>query len=200
MSNPTSEFINRELSWLEFNQRVLDEALDPSIPLLERMMFLTITAANMDEFFMVRVGGLQLLQEQNVVTKDPSGMTATEQLDAIRIRIHKMVEDQYHCFLNDLEPELSKAGLKRVQADELTDYQIKYLQNYFEDEIYSVLTPMAVTSNEDFPLLANQSLNMCIQLAAEENLKLKKSEGDGQPRFAVIPLGNSISRIYHSAD
>ena len=101
MNQHASEFINRELSWLEFNQRVLDEALDSSIPLLERVMFLAITASNMDEFFMVRVGGLQLLQEQNVVSKDPSGMTATEQLDGIKARTEKMVKDQYQCFLND---------------------------------------------------------------------------------------------------
>ncbi len=193
MNKPTSDFINRELSWLEFNQRVLDEALDTSIPLLERMMFLAITALNMDEFFMVRVGGLQLLQEQKVVSKDPSGMTATEQLEAIKTRTHQMVEEQYRCFLDDLEPALSEAGLKRVRAEEMTDYQVKYVQNYFEDEIYSVLTPMSIMKKEDFPLLANQSLNICVQLSPDD--KKPESEEEPQPRFAIIPLANSVSRI-----
>src|SRR5215471_2984952 len=92
------KFFNRELSWLEFNQRVLDEALDESLPLLERLKFLAITASNLDEFFMVRVGGLRLVVEQGIATPDPAGMTPAEQLAAIGTRAHQMVAQQQTCF------------------------------------------------------------------------------------------------------
>src|SRR6187455_1148857 len=99
---PPVKFFNRELSWLEFNQRVLDEARDDSLPLLERLKFLAITASNLDEFFMVRVGGLRLLVEQGISTVDPSGMSPAEQLAAIRTRAHQMTQQQQACFA-DLE-------------------------------------------------------------------------------------------------
>src|SRR6476469_10328343 len=95
----TVKFFNRELSWLEFNQRVLDEARDESLPLLERLKFLAITASNLDEFFMVRVGGLSLLVEKGIATPDPAGMTPTEQLAAVRKRTHEMVAQPQACFL-----------------------------------------------------------------------------------------------------
>src|SRR5881394_271718 len=105
----TPRFFNRELSWLEFNQRVLDEARDETIPALERLKFLTITASNLDEFFMVRVGGLRVLIEQGLTTPEPSGMTPTEQLTAVVARVRQMVADQYECFLKQLEPLLAEA-------------------------------------------------------------------------------------------
>src|SRR5206468_5226831 len=107
------KFFNRELSWLEFNQRVLDEARDETLPLLERLKFLAITASNLDEFFMVRVGGLSLLVEQGITTPDPAGMTPAEQLAAVRKRTHEMVDQQQACFL-ELEQKLADAGIHRV--------------------------------------------------------------------------------------
>ena len=100
MDKTTSHFVNRELSWLEFNQRVLDEAMDERIPLLERLKFLAITSSNLDEFFMVRVGGLQMVRKRGGSKRDLAGMTAIQQLKAISRRAHQMVADQYACLLD----------------------------------------------------------------------------------------------------
>ena len=102
MARDPSHFINRELSWLSFNERVLDEARDPNQPLLERLKFLAITASNLDEFFMVRVGGLQLLAAEGSTKRDPSGMTPEQQLEAISERTHRMVAEQYACYLSTI--------------------------------------------------------------------------------------------------
>ncbi len=121
MSKSESMYINRELSWLEFNQRVLDEARDTTIPALERLKFLAITGSNLDEFFMVRVGGLQLLAQQDPGKRDPVGMTPGEQLQAVSRRAHQMAEDQYRCFLEDLEPVLARAGIHRIPPGQLDE-------------------------------------------------------------------------------
>src|SRR4051812_34407889 len=115
---PSAKFINRELSWLEFNQRVLEEARDENLPLLERLKFLAISASNLDEFFMVRVGGLRVLAEQKITTPDPAGMTPAEQLAAISQRSHQMVAQQQACFA-ELEQKLAEAGIRRVRGQEL---------------------------------------------------------------------------------
>ncbi|MGE3316350.1 MAG: RNA degradosome polyphosphate kinase, partial [Planctomycetaceae bacterium] len=187
MGDAPSRYINRELSWLEFNSRVLDEARAESIPLLERLKFLAITASNLDEFFMVRVGGLQLLSRQGNTKPDPAGMTPDEQLSAISVRTHRMTADQYACYLSELEPGLSAAGIRRVRTAELSERQKKFLEQAFNEEISAVLTPMAVSTAAAFPLLQNQTLNICVRLAPAP-------DGDG-PRFAIIPFGRSTSRI-----
>src|SRR4030095_3536963 len=111
MSDPTApKFLNRELSWLEFDQRVLDEARDDALPALERLKFLAITGTHLDEFFLVRVGGLHVLLEQGLTSADPSGMTPAEQFLAIGQRVRQMVKDQYACFTDALEPKLAEAG------------------------------------------------------------------------------------------
>ena len=181
MALEPSQFINRELSWLEFNQRVLDEARDESIPLLERLKFLVITASNLDEFFMVRVGGLQIVSDQGSNKVDPSGMTADEQLKAISERTHRMTADQCECFLSELEPALSAAGFRRLAPDQLTAEQLQFIEQTFAEEISAVLSPMAVSETDDFPLVGNQSLNLCVQL--------KPKAKEGEPRFALIPFG-----------
>src|SRR5262245_35686823 len=112
-SPPPPKFFNRELSWLEFNQRVLEEGRDESLPLLERLKFLAITASNLDEFFMVRVGGLRLLVEKGITTPDPAGMTPADQLAEISTRAHQMVAQQQACFA-ELEQKLAEAGIRRV--------------------------------------------------------------------------------------
>src|SRR5688572_30484544 len=155
---PSAKFFNRELSWLEFNQRVLDEALDDSLPLLERLKFLAITASNLDEFFMVRVGGLQVLVEQGITAADPSGMSPSEQLEAISRRTQEMVRTQHACF-RDLEAKLAEAGIRRVPGNALTERQAKAIEQVFDSEIYSVLTPRAVRHGEPFPLLVNHTLH-----------------------------------------
>lgn len=184
-----SNYLNRELSWLEFNQRVLAEACDASVPLLERVKFLAITASNLDEYFMVRVGSLQMLLAQGSTVPDPSGMTPERQLQAISARTHRMTVEQYQCFLETLEPQLAEAGIRRVRREALHPRQSKLLEQLFDDEIASVLTPMAVTSSDNFPLLINQSMNVCVQLAPAMDDPKKK------PRFAIVPFGRSTSRF-----
>ncbi|MDX1948549.1 MAG: polyphosphate kinase 1 [Pirellulaceae bacterium] len=188
MSDQPIRFFSRELSWLEFNQRVLDEALDESLPLLERLKFLAITSSNLDEFFMVRVGGLRILAEQKITTPDPSGLTPTEQLAAVSRRAHEMVHQQQTCFAS-LDGKLAEAGLKRVRGGELSDRQLKAVEQVFESEIFSVLTPRAIRPGDEFPLLVNQMLHVCAQLAPD-------ATSDGQPRFAIIPLGRTLPRFF----
>ncbi|MBC7854255.1 MAG: polyphosphate kinase 1 [Pirellulaceae bacterium] len=180
-------FFNRELSWLEFNQRVLDEARDESIPGLERLKFLAISGSNLDEFFMVRVGGLRVLIEQKMTKPDPSGMTPAEQLTAVTARVRQMVAEQYLCFSKELEPLLAEAGIKRLGAKELSERQRKAVEQVFENEIFSTLTPLAVAAPENFPLLPNLSLSVAVQL--------KPAADSGDPRFAIIPLGRTLSRL-----
>jgi polyphosphate kinase len=175
-------YFNRELSWLEFNQRVLDEANDRDTPLLERLKFLAITGSNLDEFFMVRVGGLQILRNRGATKRDPSGMDPAEQLAAISQRTHQMASDQYVCLLQDLEPHLAREGIHRVRSHEMTERQVVLAEQIFENEIYPILTPIAVTSAEDFPLLVNQRMNVCVRLPGVE-------DSPSPWRFAVVPFG-----------
>ncbi|MCA9114517.1 MAG: polyphosphate kinase 1 [Planctomycetaceae bacterium] len=194
MTAETARYLNRELSWLEFNQRVLDEARDPGIPLLERLKFLAITSSNLDEFFMVRVGGLQLLAERDQDRRDPSGLTAAEQLDRISSRTHRMVQDQYACLLEELEPALAEAGLRRNTHASITDRQLAVLEQLFDEEIFALLTPQAVTGPEDFPLLPNRRLNLCVELAPAPRTS-KTTESAGTPRFAILPVGPAVQRF-----
>ena len=191
MSDTTtqSKYLNRELSWLEFNQRVLAEALDANVPLLERLKFLAITASNLDEFFMVRVGSLQMLLAQGITKPDPAGMTPEQQLQAVGTRTHLMTVDQYTCFLQDIEPKLAEAGLRRRRAADLVPRQAKLVEQLCDDELTSVLTPMSVTSAKDFPLLANQTLNVCVRLEPAVGDETKR------PRFAVISFSKSTPRF-----
>jgi polyphosphate kinase len=184
---PAPKFFNRELSWLEFNQRVLEEACDESTPLLERLKFLGITASNLDEFFMVRVGGLRVLVEQGITTPDPAGLSPAEQLAAISRRAHEMVTQQQTCFA-ELEQKLAEAAVRRVPGSELTERRAKAVEQVFESEIFSVMTPRAIQPGDDFPLLVNQMLHVAIHLAPD-------ARSDGQPRLAIIPLGRSLPRF-----
>jgi polyphosphate kinase len=180
----TVRYFNRELSWLEFNQRVLNEADDPSIPLLERLKFLAITASNLDEFTAVRVGSLMLLVGEGTTRPDPSGLTPREQLKLLRDRMREFTSRQYRCFLNDLEPALAKAGLRRLVASDLSEKQAKVVEQLFDRELFPVFSPIAVGPDTPFPLLANQTLNVCVRLSP-----------DDAPRFAVIPFGRGAKRF-----
>lgn len=184
---PPRRFLNRELSWLEFNQRVLAEARDESTPVLERLKFLAITASNLDEFFMVRVGGLQLLDGAGAQKPDAAGMTPREQLDAISIRTHEIMADQYQCYLHSIEPELRECGIRRPALDALSEWQATFLTQMFEDEIHPVLSPLAVSDDTDCPLLPSFRLHCCLRLEADEP--------DEPSRFAIINLGESLGRF-----
>jgi polyphosphate kinase len=178
-------FINRELSWLEFNQRVLNEALRSDLPLLERVKFLAITASNLDEFFQVRVGSLMLLQRSGRKNPDPSGMTPTQQLAAIRRRVQKMVEDQYQLFTEDLTNGLRSAGIRLLSTKGLTPVQHDQVAAAFHDQISPLLTPLAVVSGEEPPLVpALQLIVAC---------RLKDSES-GAIRHVLIPIPDGVAR------
>lgn len=193
MKRKTSEkrFLNRELSWLEFNQRVLDEAANPDVPLLERLKFLAITASNLSEFFMVRVGGLSLLTQHRITKRDPSGMTPRQQLDAIAERAGRMVNEQYDLYCKVLEPALAQAGIQRICPHLMNPEQKTAAEKIFQTEIAPVITPMAVESGKPFPLLANLMLCMAVQLEPDTDDK------DQQDRFAIIPLGGSLRRFHN---
>jgi len=183
----SEEFVNRELSWLEFNQRVLDEGRDPNVPLLERLRFLAIAASNLDEFFMVRIGSLQTDIRGRRESADPAGMTPAEQLTAAASRVDSMMADLYECFLNDLDPQLADIGIRRRHSTELTEDQVSHVEQVFEEQISSILTPVAVHDPARFPLLQGRTLNVAVQLAPEN--------GSEEFRFAVIPFGKSNLRF-----
>ncbi|MBM3963739.1 MAG: polyphosphate kinase 1 [Planctomycetes bacterium] len=187
MTTDPSHFINRELSWLEFNQRVLDQARYAKVPVLERMKFLAITASNLDEFFMVRVGGLQLQQAQGIETPDPSGATVTQQLISIYDRVNTIIRDQYECFLNSIEGTLVEEGLERVVASQANAPRAEAISRFFQDEVYPVISPMDLDPDAPFPLLSNLGFYLCVRMAS--------GDSDSPHRFAFIPLGKAISRF-----
>lgn len=181
-------FINRELSWLEFNQRVLGEARDPAVPLLDRLKFLAITSSNLDEFFMVRVGGLHILKDEGHRKKDPAGLTPAAQLEQITRYTRKMVVDQYAGLMKELEPALREAGLRRRMADELDAGQLAYVERLFDDLIYPVLTPQAIDPDKPFPTLPALTIHLAVRLAP-------KSETESAPRMAVVAVPRNITRF-----
>jgi len=181
-------YINRELSWLEFNQRVLDEALRSDLPVLERVKFLAITASNLDEFFQVRVGGLHLMRSSGARKKDISGLTPNQQLKAIRDRAKLMSEEQYALLNNELLPALAAENLLITGGTATTPAQQKTLEHRFEESIYPLLTPLSYNPEEPAPLLPA----LTIILACE----LENSE-DESTRTVFIPVPASLPRFFH---
>ncbi len=187
MPRPAPVFFNRELSWLAFNQRVLDEGRDPRVPLLERLKFLAISSSNLNEFFMVRVGGLQWLAGDNVNKPDPAGLAPADQLRAVMARARKMVRDQYACFERVLEPALREAGIRRLAADELDAEQRDYLLRVVRAELLAIVSPAAVDPERPFPLLMNLRLHLAVRLAP--------AAGAVEDRYAVLPIGSCPERF-----
>jgi polyphosphate kinase len=160
----SEHFLNRELSWLEFNQRVLDEALNPATPLLERVKFFCIASSNLDEFFEVRVAGLKQQIESDVVERSVDGLTASETFRAITRRVRLMVDRQYRCWKEELVPELARNGIRFLGIAELDAHDAAWLDQYYQSEVRPVLTPLAIDPAHPFPQLLNKSLNMIVQL------------------------------------
>ena len=177
-------YLNRELSWLDFNERVLEEAFDKENPVLERLKFLSITSSNLDEFFMIRVAGLKEQEEAGYAGRDPSGMTATEQLKAISIKVHELVERQNNCLHRSLLPALKKENIFFLKLDEFDGEQKEYIERYFIDTVYPVVTPMAIDQSRPFPFLQNRSINLGVVLEQEE-----------QPLFAVVQIPPVLPRL-----
>ncbi len=180
------QFTNRELSWLEFNQRVLEEACRPEAPLLERLKFLSITDSNLDEFFQVRVGGLSMLLTSRPRKTDLSGLTPTQQISAIRRRTTSFIRDQYTLLNDDLLPALEKAGIRILSAHELSEPQDRQLAGYFSDMIYPLLTPLAVDEEGTPPSL--QTLQLYL------TCRIKDPDQEGG-RFAFIPIPANLPRF-----
>ena len=181
-------FTNRELSWLAFNKRVLSEAKNNHLPLMERLKFLSITASNLDEFFMVRVASLKDQVNAGYTKKDIAGMTSKEQIDAILKETHKFTTAQYNTYNRSFLPSLKKNGLKIVtEFEKLTEEQADYVDNYFQKEVFPVLTPMAVDSSRPFPLIRNRSLNIGALLMD----KKKKGTID----FATVQVPSVLPRV-----
>ncbi|MEO6845858.1 MAG: polyphosphate kinase 1 [Chthoniobacterales bacterium] len=157
-------FINRELGWLEFNQRVLDQALDATNPLLERLKFLCIVSSNLDEFFEVRVGGLKQQKQIHSSETGTDGLTALESLPQISKRVRKMVDDQYRCWHEELQPQLEAQQIRFHVYPDVPPEEKAHFENYFHKEVYPVLTPIAIDPVHPFPQLLNKSLNVIVEL------------------------------------
>lgn len=163
-----SFFISRELSWLEFNQRVLDQARDASNPLLERLKFLCIVSSNLDEFFEVRVAGLKQQKQLHASEAGPDGLSASDQLEAISARVRRMVDDQYHCWRDELRPELDANGIRFHDYPAVPPEEKPFFEKFFSEQVYPVLTPLAVDPAHPFPQLLNKSLNVIVELEGED--------------------------------
>jgi polyphosphate kinase len=183
--NDASLYLNRELSWLEFNRRVLEEALDEHHPLLERVKFLSIFSSNLDEFFMIRVSGLRRQLLAGTLKTPPDGMTSAEQLAAIRRELLPELTRQSDCWHYDLLPKLNQTGIKILDFDELKRKQRKLLRRYFEREIFPVLTPLAFDPGHPFPHISNLSMNLAVVI---------KDPMHGE-RFARLKVPGTFPRL-----
>ena len=197
-------YTNREMSWVLFNHRVLSEARDKTNPLFERLKFLSITASNLDEFFMVRVASLKDMVNAEYTKKDIAGLSAKEQLAKITVLTHEMIEKQYSTYNRSLLPLLEQNGLRVIkQHEQLTKSEAAYLDKYFEDNVYPVLTPMAVDSSRPFPLIRNKSLNLGALVSRKEESKggfkkhlfHKKANTGKELEFVTVQVPSVIPRI-----
>lgn len=185
----TDYYINRELSWLAFNSRVLEEGEDENNPVFERLKFLGITSSNLDEFFMVRVATLKDQEKHGILTpENKAGMTPVQQLKAISDSAHKMVEMQYNILNKQIVPLLNDNKIFFLKPKDLNAEQAKFVHRYFYDQIYPVLTPMAVDAGRPFPLLLNKSLNLAVLLESNK-------EGKSEILFAVVQVPSLLPRF-----
>ena len=181
-------YTNRELSWILFDHRVLNEARDKSIPLFERLKFLSITASNLDEFFMIRVASLQDMVNAKYSKPDIAGLTPTEQLKLLDTAMHQLVDLQYTTYNRSLVPQLRQNGLQIIrQHEELTEEEASFVDNYFAENVYPVLTPMAVDSSRPFPLIRNKTLNIAALV--------RKKNSEEELEFATVQVPGVLSRI-----
>ena len=184
----SKNYVNRELSWLEFDFRILNEARDKSISLFERLKFLSITASNLDEFFMVRVASLKDMVHAKYKKPDIAGLRPEEQLELIGEKTHELVALQYSTYNRSLLPALKQQGLQIVsEHEELTEEDGRFVDRFFHDNVYPVLTPMAVDSSRPFPLIRNKSLNIAALV--------QKKNGEDGLEFAMVQVPSGLPRI-----
>ncbi len=187
MTKRPTPLLNRELSWLAFNERVLEEASDHTIPLLERLLFLTITASNLDEFFMVRMGGLKLMQEAGVVEQDLAGLTPAQQYSAASAEIRRILAKVENLYATSLAPALENERLRPIAPDQLDPTQQETLRALFDSRMYPVITPIALRPGHPMPLLTNQKLYILVVLAPAPRKRI--------PRYALIPVPAVLPRF-----
>ena len=181
-------FINRELSWLEFNSRVLEEAQDPTQPLLERVKFLGIVSSNLDEFFEIRVAGIKQQIASETSDVGPDGMSATEIFEVIQRVVHEMVARQYSLWNKEIEPLLQKNNIYLRHIDELSAKRAAWARRYFQQEVFPMLTPLAVDASHPFPQLLNKSHNLLVRARTKKG---------GEPMHAIVQVPRAVSRLIH---
>lgn len=177
-------FINREASWLEFNQRVLEQATRPKLPILERVKFLAITASNLDEFFQVRVGGLTMMRRSGTTTRDLAGLTISQQLAQIRKRCQAMSTEQYRILMEELFPALAQEGLVHLQPKDLTPEERVGVDDYFSSFIFPLLTPLALESSQHAIALPSLQIVIAARL-----------ESEGETRYTFVPIPENVPRF-----
>ena len=187
-------FVNRELSWLEFNKRVLEEAQDPSVPLLERVRFLAIFSSNLDEFFMIRVAELRRRIRAGDQLAGPDGLTTSQAMARVAERVHELVEEQHRCFLEEIQPRLATEGVVLLRPKEINAEQQRFLEDYFRRTLLPVVTPLAVDPGHPFPYLANRSLCLVASIRPSAPSRLPDSSlsvihipSQVLPRFIALP-------------
>ena len=201
-----TQYINRELSWLDFNYRCLEEAYDKTNPIMNRLMFLAITASNLDEFVMVRMAGIMDQIGVGYEKRGLDGRTPKELLKEVNAGVHEMMKHQYNCYNKSLLPELESAGIRFVKPKDMTDAEQVFASDYFDEFCYPVLTPQAVDSSRPFPLVKNQSVYLCATLADTEAKKKKKKTKDkdkdkdkdknkSETLMAIVEIPKVLSRI-----
>ena len=183
-------YINRELSWMEFNSRVLDEAMKTSNPLMERLRFLAITSSNLDEFFMVRIAGVRARVSAGIKRDDESGHTPVQLIHELETVTHSFAHRQYLCLQRYIEPIMRKQGIECLTSQQMDQRQLEYIESYFSKVLFPVLTPLAVDGSRPFPQLANRTLNIAV--------RLKNREGDSEEKgncFAVVQVPSILPRF-----
>src|SRR6266404_916023 len=185
LSDPAN-FINRELSWLEFNRRVLEEAQDATQPLIERVKFLTIVSSNLDEFFEIRVAGIKQQIESETSDLGPDGLSPTELFDRIQKTVRQLVATQYALWKNELQPELAKNGIYVREMVELPAKRAAWAHRYFLQEVFPMLTPLAVDASHPFPHLLNRSHNLLVRA---------KTRRRGEPLHAMVQVPRVVPRL-----
>jgi polyphosphate kinase len=219
--NTQGLLIDRDLSWLEFNRRVLEEAKDPSVPLLERVKFLAIFSCNLDEFFMVRVAHLKHHANNHNRGRTPDGVAGASALSAISRKVHELVEEQHLCFLDTILPQLTAEGIHLLRPDKISREQEQFLEDYFRKTLYPIVTPLAIDPGHPFPYLANRSLCLVVSLQAKDISTLPHTElsivhipaqvvrrfiqlpsPEGQYAFVLLEdvLRQYLPRLYHGFD
>src|SRR5688572_1404468 len=179
------QYFNRELSWLEFNARVLHEALDHRTPLLERLKFLAIFSTNLDEFFMVRVAGLRRQVAAGVTLTPPDGLTPQEQLDAIDRRVQGLLEQQRRVLVEELLPAMAEKGIRLLTMSDLAPSEWRAIDEFFESQVFPVLTPLAVDPGHPFPYISNLSLSLAVEI---------RDPVTGAEHFARVKVPKSLPR------